>query len=65
MIKISDGIFQGFLLEPGDMPMMVVDDLTEMFGIGQIDYISMDGAILSPIGIRSRDETGHTILLKK
>ena len=64
MIKISDGIFKEFGLEKGDIPMMVLDDLTEMFGISQMDYTMMDGAVANPIGLRAKDERGHTINLK-
>jgi len=61
VIKISDGIFKGLGLEHGDMPLMVLDDLSEMFLVNQMDYIFMDGAVANPIGLRAKDERGHTI----
>lgn len=56
-----DGLYIGIEKAHGDLPMMCFDDLTEMFGINQQDYMFMDGAVASPLGIRAKDKFGRTI----
>jgi len=61
VIKISDGIYKEFDVRYEDVPMMVLDDLSEMFGLSQMDYLFMNAAVSSPVGIRARDSQGRTI----
>ncbi len=56
-----DGLFKGIEKAHGDLPLMVLDDLSEMFGVSQEDYKMMEGATNFPIGIRARDQFGRTI----
>ena len=56
-----DGLYKGTEQIQGDLPLMVLDDLSEMFGVQQLDYMMMDGSTDMPMGIRPRDEKGHSI----
>lgn len=64
MIKITDGLFKGIDPIHGDIPMMVIDDLSEMYGVEQFDYMMMDSATTMSGG-RARDSNGHSIKVVK
>ena len=62
---MTDGIYDGYEVRIEDRVLMVMDDMSELFGLPQFDYMVMDGAVYGAFGIRQRDENGHTISLKK
>jgi len=62
---MSDGIYDGYEIRIEDRAMMVMDDMSELFGLPQFDYMVMDGAVFGAYGIRRRDENGHTIKMVK
>ena len=62
---MTDGIYDGYEVRIEDRVLMVMDDMSELLGLPQFDYMVMDGAVYGAFRIRQRDENGHTISLKK
>lgn len=61
---MTDGLYMGIEPAHGDIPMMVLDDMTEMYGVEQMDYMMMENATTMSGG-RARDSNGHSIKVVK
>lgn len=57
---MTDGLYMGIEPAHGDIPMMVLDDMTEMYGVEQMDYMMFENATTMSGG-RARDSNGHSI----